>query len=92
MAHRLHIADLQTRADVQMAGTFREWVFFIYLFFIPPQQPLSRSGPPRPLATSEHHPSWVTSVVRNTFLPHPFLQENYHHASVEKMTQSHHLL
>lgn len=44
MAHRLHIADLQTWADVQMAGAFRESVFFL----LPPQQPLSRSSPLRP--------------------------------------------
>lgn len=29
MARRLHIADLQTWADVQMAAAFRERIFFI---------------------------------------------------------------
>lgn len=30
MAHRLHIADLQTWADVQMAGAFWETVFYFH--------------------------------------------------------------
>lgn len=43
MARRLHIADSQTGADVQMAGAF--WDGFLFFFFLlPPQQSLSHSS------------------------------------------------
>lgn len=45
-ARRLHIADLQTGADVQMAGAF--WDGFSFFFFLlPPQQSLSHSSQDR---------------------------------------------
>lgn len=41
-AHRMHVADLQTWADVQMAGAFGR-----LFFLLPHQQLLSCSSPPR---------------------------------------------
>lgn len=56
MAHRLHIADLQTWADVQMAGAFRESVFF---FTSTPTTAQSQQ-PTKTPATSQRHLSRVT--------------------------------
>ncbi|KAM7371485.1 hypothetical protein PAMP_008722 [Pampus punctatissimus] len=94
MAHRLHVADLQIWADVQIAGAFREAVFYFH--------------PNNCSVTAAHQdPSYLLSlvtfvfellVVRNkppfpiVLLPYPNNKRTTPMSQWKEMTPSHHLL
>lgn len=77
VARRLHIADSQTGADVQMAGAFWDGFFFL----LPPQQSLSHSSQDRSFLRASSivgHLSflsqWWSEETGASCLPHPPLR------------------
>ena len=101
-AHRMHIADLQTRADVQMAGAFGRLFFTSTSTTAQLQQPTKNPQLPpsviHPGSLLHPEPPVVTNKPAVSFLYQPKIapptRERRTTATSRRgeMTQSHHLL